>query len=79
LLTDIDSRPSLEAVRAHAFFRSIDWSLYDNPHSMPLSKDSVACSSAAELSRSRDSCESDSGLPPYVPDLLDVVVDEECG
>ncbi|XGW03112.1 hypothetical protein V3C99_014815 [Haemonchus contortus] len=81
LLTDIASRPSLEAVRAHAFFRSIDWSLYDNPHShsMPLSNDPVACSSAADLGRSRGSCESDSGLPPFVPDLMDVVVDEECG
>ncbi|KAL6740882.1 hypothetical protein Aduo_014190 [Ancylostoma duodenale] len=81
LLTDIAARPSLETVRAHAFFRSIDWSLYDNPHTGALCKDtaSMMSCSAVELRMSRESGESDSGLPPYVPDLLDVVVDnEEC-
>ncbi|ETN75659.1 hypothetical protein NECAME_12207 [Necator americanus] len=80
LLSDITARPSLEIVRAHAFFRSIDWSLYDNPHTCALSKASSTNCSATELRMSRESGESDSGLPLYVPDLLDVVIDdEECG
>ncbi|VDL71089.1 unnamed protein product [Nippostrongylus brasiliensis] len=80
LLTDASSRLTLEAVRAHAFFRTIDWSLYDNPHSVPLNKESssLASSSLADLRRSRESGESDSGLPLYVPDLLDVAVSEDC-
>ncbi|WKY10538.1 hypothetical protein Q1695_002701 [Nippostrongylus brasiliensis] len=80
LLTDASSRLTLEAVRAHAFFRTIDWSLYDNPHSVPLNKESssLASSSLADLRRSRESGESDSGLPLYVPDLLDVAVNEDC-
>ncbi|VDM68373.1 unnamed protein product [Strongylus vulgaris] len=82
LLSDITARPSLETVRAHAFFRNIDWSLYDNPHTGTFDKDSASTTScsAAELRMGRVSGESDSGLPPYVPDLLDTVVDnEECG
>ncbi|KAJ1361571.1 hypothetical protein KIN20_020851 [Parelaphostrongylus tenuis] len=81
LLTGITQRPSLESVRAHPFFRSIDWSLYDNPHTSALSRESasMASYSASGRSTNEDFGENCTGLPPYVPDLLDLIVDEECG
>ncbi|KJH50142.1 hypothetical protein DICVIV_03705 [Dictyocaulus viviparus] len=77
LLTDVALRPSLEIVRAHAFFRSIDWSLYDNPHMRYLKLDSASMSrcSAFETINSQNTEVGVTSLPMYVPDLMDVALD----
>ncbi|CAJ0962075.1 unnamed protein product, partial [Mesorhabditis belari] len=42
LVEDPNERLTLDAIRAHPFFQSINWNLYDNPHSTRIIKETTS-------------------------------------